>query len=554
MWYRALSKNTGTMRRRCVADLLCAAIALGAAGWLGSGVVVVVADELSFNFDAEYGSQCLYVFDNADCAGPPLTSGCTDLLQAESCFSLKPLDTCVLLDVESGIYQYQTCVRWDDIETTGDATTTITVTTTATTTEPPECEDTTWEEHLGYLLWVDPWNFTCAEYDANNWCSELVNYSYSPNERGATAAHSCCACGGGTTGGNPFVHPDTITQLPSYLEDCSDFEFGLWQPCPFLSLDAADRACFFTCRNIEQRWCGEPEANTSGILEGNLSARQACCMCGGGDKPPAPYLVYDTTTCTFFSDNITVDGLSDVMYDENGLRYQFSYGRANPPACWTGLAFVLSAGVAAVAVVGFAIQRCADTKRSSKINVDNRNRLPRQSAMEISVIAQKRRVFEAEQKAEEDEEVERQRVLRNAEADAWIGRANADAAKSLQNKWQRDQDRRNQATRDAKVRSRGSWLMARRLFGALVVAGVAVVAGGMRLFSVLRLWLPLCLGRSTPRRLPVPSSGLLWVLLLLLSCTQLRQAQAARVAAFEAQHGADWEKKLLQLQSSEVAI
>ena len=434
------------------AALRVVAAALGVALWLVGGHV---AAALSFNLDAEYGSQCLYVFDNPDCAGPPRTAGCTDLLETESCFLLKPLDTCVALDAENGIYQNQTCVRWDDIDTTGDATTSSTATTAPASTEPAECEDTTWEEQLGYLLWVDPWNFTCAEYDANNWCSELADYSYSPNERGATAAHSCCACGGGTTGGNPFVHPDTISQLPSYLEDCSDFEFGLWQPCPFFSLDDADRECFFSCRNIEQRWCGEPEANISGILEGNLSARHACCMCGGGDKPPAPYLVYDTTTCTFFSYNITADGLSDVMFDEAGLRYQNSYARSNPPVCWTGLAFVLAAGVAAIVIVGFLFKRCADTKRNSKIDVENRNRLPRQSVMEITVINQKRRVFEEQQKGEEDDEVERQRLLRNDEADAWIGRARAEAAESLQNKHQRDQDRRNQATREAKVRARG---------------------------------------------------------------------------------------------------
>eukprot|EP00750_Incisomonas_marina_P015117 INCI18084.1.p1 GENE.INCI18084.1~~INCI18084.1.p1 ORF type:complete len:452 (+),score=67.33 INCI18084.1:417-1772(+) len=420
---------------------------------------LVVADP-SLNLDAEYGSQCLFIYDNAECVGSPLTAGCTDLGEADTCYSLKPLNECVLLDAENGIFQNQTCVRWSPIATTTNGTSTTTTTTTTVSTTEAVCQDTTWEEHLGYELWTDAWNFTCADFENYNWCSAVVNYSYNSNERGCTAAQACCVCGGGTTGGNRFIHPDQVTELPEYMQECSNFPYGIELPCPFISAENdAERNCTYTCRNIEQYWCANPMANASGFQEGRLSAREACCICGGGDLPPEPYVVYDTTTCTFFSYNITPDGVSEVFFDEEGLRYRISYSRSNPPACWTGLAFICLGGISLVSMVGFFIQRCIDHKNQTKVSADNLNRLPRQSVMEKTVENRKREQFEAEQKAEEDEEVERQRILRNEEADAWLTKAKKETALTIQAKWQKDQERRNAAARaeraEAKVCNSG---------------------------------------------------------------------------------------------------
>lgn len=474
-------------------------------------VVVVLSQGFccgqNFNYNAEFGSQCLYIHDNAECSGSPVSSACTDLREEETCISLRPLGECTLLDAEAGLYQNQTCVRWEElVQTTTNRTTT---TTTTTTTQPPVCEDTTWEEHLGYLVWTDEWNFTCAEYEKYNWCSNLVDYSYSRNERGCTAAQACCFCGGGTTGGNKFVHADQTTQLPEYLEECDNYEFGIELPCR----DADDTLCVYTCRNIEQVFCGTPEANVSGFTDGNLSAREACCMCGGGDLPPEPYLVYDTTTCTFFSHNITPDGLSDIDYDDEGFAFQISYSRSNPPACWTGLAFLIFLGVCSIAVIGFLIQRCADANRVTKITVDNRNRLPRQSVMEKNVEARRRELFQAEQKAEEDAEIERQRILRNQEADAWIVKAQQESNQTFKAKWQRDQERRNEQERKARAAAK-----VRHVFTC-----------------VLYEWSHTC-----------SNTSLLWALhvFFMYFYTQSREERLARIAAFEAKHGADWEQKL----------
>mgnify|MGYP000203094300 CR=1 FL=1 len=414
-------------------------------GWISVTMTASAGDEL--NFDAEYGSQCLRLYDNDQCTGTPVVTNCEDLGEEDACYTLAPLNGCNFYD---GLYANQTCVRWDAVESTGASTTTTTTTANLTTTTTEQCLDTTWEEHLGYALWTDAWNFTCADYETFNWCSKLVNYSYSTNERGCTAAQACCFCGGGTTGGNQFIHEDQVTETPEYMEDCSNYEFELDYLCRSFG-DDGGQPCTLTCRTIWQSFCGQVEANYSGYAEGNLSARQACCRCGGGDKPPEPYIVYDTTTCTFFSYNITPDGTSEILYDAEGFQYQISYSRSNPPACWTGLAFLILGGVFTIAIIGFLIYRVIDARRHTKVNVANRNRLPRQSVMEVKVIARKRELFEAEQQAEELEEIERQRILRNQKADEWLTKAKEDGQERFQRKWEEDQRKRNAASRRARA-------------------------------------------------------------------------------------------------------
>lgn len=124
--------------------------------------------------------------------------------------------------------------------------------------------------------WVDQFGDDCEWYVTVGECYEDGNYY--PDEDGVTAQIACCACGGGSVDGVPYL--DRCEDFSGFTDcsddPCSSYETWELDPDEYSYLDDIDE--WTTCSR--SYLC--PNSETS------IDAEEACCICGGGTVVESP--------------------------------------------------------------------------------------------------------------------------------------------------------------------------------------------------------------------------------------------------------------------------
>lgn len=138
---------------------------------------------------------------------------------------------------------------------------------------PTECED-------------GPWSVVIDNYTLD--CSNIIesvcdheNWGGIRDENGRTASEQCCTCGGSKhKSSEPSLYPSS--EPSAKPSQCIDWRYGT-NPNPTHNRDweVTQDEVTLTCAIIEDQ-LGSFPCNAITAKDGECSAQQACCICGGG--------------------------------------------------------------------------------------------------------------------------------------------------------------------------------------------------------------------------------------------------------------------------------